>query len=154
MSPIALTKNLGSDMLLVAFALCILIDINPGVEAKSFAAGAGRFPCEVGCQEIYEPLCGTDGKTYENKCTLFVENNCDDTSPNRIRKAYDGECKANAGYPDRETCIKEALKDCIGLQVIICGTDGNVYRNTCELMAKNKCDGTSVGEAPSSHCQQ
>jgi hypothetical protein len=94
------------------------------------------------------------GKTYENKCTLFVENNCDDTSPDRILKAYDGECKANAGYPDRATCIKEALKDCISIQIIICGTDGIVYGNPCQLKAKNKCDGTSVGVAPASHCRQ
>jgi hypothetical protein len=92
------------------------------------------------------------GKTYENKCTLFVENNCDDTSPNRIRKAYDGECKAKAGYPDRATCIKEASKG-ICIQVIVCGTDGIVYGTPCQLMAKNKCDGTSVGEAPASHCR-
>lgn len=84
------------------------------------------------------------GKTYPNRCTLYVENNCDRTSPDRILKAYDGECKANASYPDRATCIKEALENCIGLQVIICGTDGNVYGDTCDLMAKNKCDGTSV----------
>ncbi len=94
------------------------------------------------------------GKTYPNSCTLFVENNCDDTSPDRIRKAYDGECKANRSIDrsDRETCIKEAASKSICYKMIVCGTDGIVYNSPCLLEAKNKCDGTSVGVAP--HCGQ
>jgi hypothetical protein len=49
-------------MLLVAFALCILIDINPGVEGR----------CEIGCLEIYEPLCGTDGLTSSASPITFI----------------------------------------------------------------------------------
>nr|CAH0111581.1 unnamed protein product [Daphnia galeata] len=141
MSPVALTKYLGSTTLLVAFALSTLSS-NPGVQGKSVSAE--RFPCERGCLEIYDPLCGTDGKTYGNKCTLLVANNCDDTSPDRIRKAYDGECKA-VEYPDRPTCIQEFLASCISPQVLVCGDDGIVYGDFCQLKAKNKCDGTAIG---------
>ena len=73
-----------------------------------------------------------------------MANSCDDTSPDRIRKAYDGECKA-VEYPDRPTCIKEVLKDCISAQVLVYGDDGNVYGDFCQLKAKNKCDGTAIG---------
>jgi hypothetical protein len=94
------------------------------------------------------------GKTYENKCTLYRENNCDDTSPDRIHKAYDGECKAKRSIDrsDRETCIKEAASKSICYKMRVCGTDGIVYDSPCLLKAKNVCDGTSVGVAP--HCGQ
>lgn len=30
--------------------------------------------CRQYCPSIYQPICGSDGKTYANKCMLEVEN--------------------------------------------------------------------------------
>ena len=43
------------------------------------------------CSEEYTPICGSDGKTYDNDCNIRRKN-CLDTSGPRIRKISDGEC--------------------------------------------------------------
>jgi hypothetical protein len=46
--------------------------------------------CTVGCPEIYSPICGSDGKTYENDCKLSQKNCLDDTLT--VTKVSVGEC--------------------------------------------------------------
>ena len=46
--------------------------------------------CATNCLANYDPVCGTDGKTYSNECRLNVAN-CQDRQ-NTIRVASNGEC--------------------------------------------------------------
>ena len=41
---------------------------------------------------IDDPVCGTDGQTYSNSCSLEVQK-C--LSGGKIKLAYDGECRTN-----------------------------------------------------------
>jgi hypothetical protein len=46
--------------------------------------------CATICIETSDPVCGTDGRTYQNLCKLEVAN-CEDLEKD-ILKSYDGEC--------------------------------------------------------------
>ena len=47
--------------------------------------------CPNNCEEIYKPVCGTNGKTYNNECELKVE--ACYTHNHNLKVKHDGECK-------------------------------------------------------------
>ncbi|KAL4232723.1 hypothetical protein ACF0H5_007411 [Mactra antiquata] len=100
-----------------------------------------RQGCPMICPANWEPICGTDGKTYSNQCGLESAM-CMDSS---IMKAHDGECGMNTPAP----C--PAIM-CMALYDPVCGSDGKTYSNQCNLHAahchgevtvahKGSCDG-------------
>ena len=80
---------------------------------------------EKRCQELQclhdydEPLCGSDGKTYHNKCHLEREN-CQHKRTTSIK--HHGECCGTV---------------CPTSYWPICGTDGKTYGSHCELGLEN-----------------
>ncbi|CAG0908137.1 unnamed protein product, partial [Cyprideis torosa] len=50
-----------------------------------------RGNCPKDCTTIYDPVCGNDGVTYPNLCSLQVAA-CRDSL---IQLAYEGECREN-----------------------------------------------------------
>lgn len=76
--------------------------------------GGGDSGCI--CPFIYQPVCGTDGKTYSNECEL----NCAAEKDNCIQLASRGSCVEMGCI-----CTQEYLP--------VCGSDGKTYSNNCEL---------------------
>ncbi|KAK0062069.1 hepatopancreas kazal-type proteinase inhibitor [Biomphalaria pfeifferi] len=47
--------------------------------------------CKLECSSGYEPVCGTNGRTYSNTCRLDLRNCRREDSP-KVTVAYYGEC--------------------------------------------------------------
>merc|ERR1712025_743426 len=95
---------------------------------KGFEEGEpGSSACDRGCRIIYSPVCGSDGKTYPNKCRL---NKASCKSSHPIIIANKGKCK------------KVCKIGCTRMHRPVCGSDGKTYSNKCYLdYASCKSDG-------------
>ncbi|XP_035210218.1 agrin-like, partial [Stegodyphus dumicola] len=117
--------------------------------------------CNGECSEDLRPVCGSDGKTYTNECTLRVEA-C--KSRKNIRVVYAGECSTayrllflSSNIPGKNPCENlmcgpfqecdinkygiascQCPPSCESIMKPVCGSDGQTYSNDCELQ-RNAC---------------
>ncbi|KAI8846942.1 hypothetical protein BC829DRAFT_397490, partial [Chytridium lagenaria] len=75
--------------------------------------------CNVACPAIYGPICGSNGKTYDNTCVL----NAAICANSFLYQAFTGECSSRSCS---KTCDTTS-------NVMVCGSDMKTYLSACEL---------------------
>ncbi|XP_071959656.1 CUB and sushi domain-containing protein 3-like isoform X4 [Antedon mediterranea] len=106
--------------------------------AGFFGTNCERGPCGKECSTKYQPVCGSDGYTYQNGCELEKASCLD----NSLICASLGECASNG-----------CRCKCMPIKDPVCGTDCITYDNECELNNARKCSNPSLRKSYHGDCR-
>nr|XP_034834643.1 serine protease inhibitor dipetalogastin-like isoform X2 [Maniola hyperantus] len=82
------------------------------------------------CTLEYDPVCGSDGRTYPNRCGM----DCDPKNRGNVKLLHEGECRSKREVAAESVCF------CPYNYLPVCGTDGETYSNECSLKCKDNVE--------------
>ena len=94
--------------------------------------------CPLSCTQEYEPICGTDGRTYRNDCTIKAEKCKNPTlglkmvAKGKCENIFDVEAvEAETEMIETTTEVNCGPARCTFEINRVCGSDGKWYSNPC-----------------------
>ncbi|KAM4572007.1 agrin isoform 3-T3 [Fundulus diaphanus] len=118
-------------------------------------AQSGQCVCPLECVESHQPVCGSDGTTYNSECELNVRS-CREQQ--ELRVVSQGECKTCGdtvcGWGAR--CVEKECKcpQCTGeAGSPVCGGDGITYDSECELLRASCTQRRKIDVAKPGSCE-
>ncbi|XP_037334758.2 agrin isoform X4 [Pungitius pungitius] len=119
-------------------------------------AQSGQCVCATECVESHQPVCGSDGSTYNSECELHVRACKQQTD---LRVVSQGECKTCGSTVCAwgAICVKNKCEcqQCSGEGLaLVCGSDGVTYKNECELRTSSCMQKTQIDVAKPGSCDE
>ncbi|KAI8847854.1 hypothetical protein BC829DRAFT_490408 [Chytridium lagenaria] len=145
------------------------------VVATTLVAAATNPSCDKACTKIYQPVCGSDGKTYSNDCVFSIAK-CNTPS---LALSFSGECASKPFLATRDAptysnpCVfsiaqcktppslspslvnalpsRSCEKSCTREYRPVCGSDGKTYSNPC-MFSIAQCKTPSLAQSFTGEC--
>lgn len=112
--------------------------------------------CDVkSCPKNYDPVCGSDGKKYTNKC-LYNQALCRQPDLQIVKCEEAPKPKPKPKFtpkPPKAPVLSDCKKPCNSIAKPVCGSDGNTYGNLCSLM-RSKCSNPKLKLLYSGLCKK
>ncbi|XP_031623846.1 serine protease inhibitor dipetalogastin-like [Contarinia nasturtii] len=88
------------------------------------------------CTLNISPVCGSDGKTYPNKCSL----NCAQRELRGLTLKHQGKCSKDLPINNEVIEMDSVIEQCACPLILspVCGSDEKTYSNQCEFDCEKK----------------
>ncbi len=106
--------------------------------------------CPAACVAIYDPVCGSDNKTYGNRCELDRQR-CLEGPSSTLYMKHEGLCDATA--VERKLLGPDCHKACTREYIPVCASNGITYANQC-VFHNARCTIEGLTMAYSGPCQK
>ncbi|XP_063933925.1 agrin-like [Zophobas morio] len=109
--------------------------------------------CPSICPQVYTPVCGMDGHIYPNRCQMRRES-CTLGKPIEVERNYMfcHPTKEQLPFFERGNHVDALSKEEPCTEDPVCGSDGVVYSNACELRRKARLQAATIEIRPMDTC--